>query len=93
MVWHDRAVFHFLVDGHDRPRDLEVLRSGRRPGGHIIVATFASDGHRSSAPARRSPATTTPIRKPRGAVADVDDRRLGPAAQRIDQCQRAEGSA
>ena len=43
-VWHDRAVFHFMVDAGDRERYLSALSSGVRPGGHVIIATFASDG-------------------------------------------------
>jgi len=43
-VWHDRAVFHFLTDRQDRQRYVEQVRTAVRPGGHIVVATFASDG-------------------------------------------------
>jgi trans-aconitate methyltransferase len=43
-LWHDRAVFHFLVHPDDRQRYLDVLRSAVRPGGHVIIATFAPDG-------------------------------------------------
>jgi SAM-dependent methyltransferase len=43
-VWHDRAVFHFLTDAVDRRRYVEQVRAAVRPGGHVIVAAFASDG-------------------------------------------------
>jgi SAM-dependent methyltransferase len=43
-VWHDRAVFHFLVDERDRDGYLEVLRRSLIPNGHAIVATFGPDG-------------------------------------------------
>jgi len=43
-LWHDRAVFHFLTDDADRRAYLDALRSGIRPGGALIVATFAEDG-------------------------------------------------
>jgi ubiquinone/menaquinone biosynthesis C-methylase UbiE len=43
-LWHDRAVFHFLVDPEDRERYLRVLFRALAPGGHVIVATFAQDG-------------------------------------------------
>jgi ubiquinone/menaquinone biosynthesis C-methylase UbiE len=43
-LWHDRAVFHFLVDRRDRTRYLAEVRRVVRPGGHVIVATFAEDG-------------------------------------------------
>ncbi len=43
-VWHDRAVFHFLTQPHDRQRYIQVVRHAVKPGGHVIVATFALDG-------------------------------------------------
>lgn len=43
-VWHDRAVFHFLVDRGDRQAYVHTLRRALRPGGHAIIATFAEDG-------------------------------------------------
>ena len=43
-VWHDRAVFHFLTDAADRMRYVAQVRAAVRPGGHVIVATFAEDG-------------------------------------------------
>ena len=43
-VWHDRAVFHFLPQPADRQRYTAGVRDAVRPGGHVIVATFANDG-------------------------------------------------
>ncbi|MDA9496103.1 class I SAM-dependent methyltransferase [Bradyrhizobium sp. CCBAU 11357] len=43
-VWHDRAAFHFLTDPRDRAAYVERLRSAVKPGGHVIIATFAPDG-------------------------------------------------
>jgi SAM-dependent methyltransferase len=43
-VWHDRAVFHFLTDPNDRTRYVAQVRSAVRPGGYVLVATFAEDG-------------------------------------------------
>lgn len=43
-LWHDRAVFHFLVNSRDRAIYLENLKSCLNPNGHFIVATFAIDG-------------------------------------------------
>jgi ubiquinone/menaquinone biosynthesis C-methylase UbiE len=43
-VWHDRAVFHFLTDPRDRARYVAQARRVVRPGGHVIVASFAPDG-------------------------------------------------
>jgi len=43
-LWHDRAVFHFLVDEEDREQYRAVLRMALKPGGAVIVGTFAADG-------------------------------------------------
>lgn len=43
-VWHDRAVFHFLTQPSDRQRYIANVRRAIRPGGFVIVATFATDG-------------------------------------------------
>lgn len=43
-VWHDRAVFHFLTSATDRARYVAQVRHAVRPGGLVIVATFAEDG-------------------------------------------------
>ncbi len=43
-IWHDRAAFHFLTDPADRSAYLARLRRAVRPGGHVIIGTFAVDG-------------------------------------------------
>lgn len=43
-LWHDRAVFHFMVKPADRDGYLAVLDRTLRPGGHLILATFGPDG-------------------------------------------------
>lgn len=43
-IWHDRAVFHFLTDAADRYAYVEQVLRAVRPGGHMIIATFGSDG-------------------------------------------------
>lgn len=43
-VWHDRAVFHFLTDPADRRAYVDQVMRAVKPGGHVIVATFAPDG-------------------------------------------------
>lgn len=43
-VWHDRAVFHFLTAPEDRRRYVAQARAAVRPGGYVLVATFADDG-------------------------------------------------
>ena len=42
--WHDRAVFHFLTDATDRRRYVKHLSQSLKPGGFVIIATFALDG-------------------------------------------------
>jgi SAM-dependent methyltransferase len=43
-VWHDRAVFHFLTSPEERQVYVQVVLRSVKPGGHVIVATFAEDG-------------------------------------------------
>ncbi len=43
-VWHDRAVFHFLTAPQDRHAYVQAVLRSVKPGGHVIVATFAEDG-------------------------------------------------
>ena len=43
-VWHDRAAFHFLTDPADRAAYLARLDRSIKPGGFVIIGTFALDG-------------------------------------------------
>ncbi|MBA3032184.1 MAG: class I SAM-dependent methyltransferase [Gammaproteobacteria bacterium] len=43
-LWHDRAVFHFLTSAEDRQAYVDAVLRAVKPGGHVIVATFAEDG-------------------------------------------------
>lgn len=43
-LWHDRAVFHFLVSAEERQRYIEVLKRTLLPNGQVIMAAFALDG-------------------------------------------------
>lgn len=43
-LWHDRAVFHFLTEQDDRRRYVDTLRHALKPGGQVIISTFAPDG-------------------------------------------------
>lgn len=43
-IWHDRAVFHFLTSPEDRAAYVKAVFRSVKPGGHVIVATFAEDG-------------------------------------------------
>jgi hypothetical protein len=47
LVWHDRALFHFVITDQDRDAYLKALESASVPGRTIsIFGTFASDGPR-----------------------------------------------
>jgi ubiquinone/menaquinone biosynthesis C-methylase UbiE len=58
-VWHDRAVFHFLTNKSDRISYVGAVTGALKPGGYLIVATFAEDGPEkcSGLPAQRYSAT------------------------------------
>jgi hypothetical protein len=43
-VWHDRAVFHFLIDPDDRRRYIGRLRATLKERGNAIFGTFSLDG-------------------------------------------------
>ena len=43
-LWHDRAAFHFLTDPADRLAYVTCMQRAIRPGGHVIIGTFATDG-------------------------------------------------
>jgi hypothetical protein len=43
-LWHDRAVFHFLVTATQREQYLSVLTVALAPKGHLILATFGPQG-------------------------------------------------
>lgn len=54
-LWHDRAVFHFMVSDDDRHAYRRALSAGLAPGGHVIAAAFAPEGpeHCSGLPVKR----------------------------------------
>jgi SAM-dependent methyltransferase len=54
-LWHDRALFHFMVDTEDRDAYLGALRRSLTAGGHALIATFGPDGpsHCSGLPVAR----------------------------------------
>jgi SAM-dependent methyltransferase len=43
-LWHDRAVFHFLTAPEARARYVAQLSLALRPGGSLVIGTFAEDG-------------------------------------------------
>jgi 2-polyprenyl-3-methyl-5-hydroxy-6-metoxy-1,4-benzoquinol methylase len=43
-VWHDRAVFHFLVEATDPQKYANLVRRTVPVGGHVIISTFSPSG-------------------------------------------------
>ena len=43
-LWHDRAVFHFLLSKDEREKYFEVLNSSLKSGGKAIISTFRVGG-------------------------------------------------
>ena len=43
-VWHDRAVFHFLIEPDQRLAYVRQLSSSLKTGGHVVIATFGPQG-------------------------------------------------
>ena len=43
-LWHDRAVFHFLTSPADRRGYVAQVTRTLKPGGLVLIATFAPDG-------------------------------------------------
>lgn len=43
-IWHDRAAFHFLTEPEQQLSYMDRVRSALRPGGHVVIGTFAPDG-------------------------------------------------
>jgi SAM-dependent methyltransferase len=72
-LWHDRAAFHFLTEPGDRAAYAECVRKAVRPGGHVVIGTFAPDG-----PERCSGLPV--IRHDAGSIGEV----LGPAFKLIE---------
>ncbi len=54
-IWHDRAVFHFLVEEDQRTAYLAALRAALTPEARVVIGTFAGDGPQrcSGLPVRR----------------------------------------
>jgi hypothetical protein len=43
-LWHDRAVFHFLLSAAQRQSYRDGLLRATKPGSHVIIATFGPEG-------------------------------------------------
>jgi SAM-dependent methyltransferase len=59
-LWHDRAAFHFLTDHADQSAYVDRIKRAVKPGGYVVIGTFAPDGPErcSSLPIVRRDATT-----------------------------------
>lgn len=44
LLWHDRALFHFLTQSTVRRKYVEVIKKSLMPGGYLILAAFAIGG-------------------------------------------------
>ena len=63
-VWHDRATFHFFTDADDQSEYANRVTAAVKPGGHLIIATFAEHGpeHCSGLPVARHSAAALRVR-------------------------------
>lgn len=63
-VWHDRAVFHFLIDHAAQDSYIAALKQATRPGSTAILSTFALTGPEkcSGLPVQRYSAETLAAR-------------------------------
>lgn len=43
-LWHDRALFHFLIDADDRAAYVAAVTRSVKSGGYVILAAFAESG-------------------------------------------------
>lgn len=43
-LWHDRAVFHFLIDDAEQQAYVDLVENTVTSDGCVIIATFAEDG-------------------------------------------------
>jgi SAM-dependent methyltransferase len=63
-LWHDRAVFHFLVAPNDQAAYVERATSAVEAGGHLLLATFSHSG----------PATCSGLPVQRWSAREITDR-------------------
>lgn len=43
-LWHDRGVFHFLMEENEKRNYLRSLKDSVKPGGYVILSTFSDKG-------------------------------------------------
>ncbi|OGG96135.1 MAG: hypothetical protein A2508_04920 [Candidatus Lambdaproteobacteria bacterium RIFOXYD12_FULL_49_8] len=55
QLWHDRAVFHFLINDQEQEAYLEQVKAALVPGGFFVVGGFSPEGPErcSGQPVRR----------------------------------------
>jgi 2-polyprenyl-3-methyl-5-hydroxy-6-metoxy-1,4-benzoquinol methylase len=63
-IWHDRAVFHFLMERPQQDAYIAALTAATRPGATVILSTFDLDGPErcSGLPVQRYNASTLAAR-------------------------------
>lgn len=74
-VWHDRAVFHFLLEPAQRARYIRQLLNSLTPDGHVVIATFGPNG----------PTQCSGLAVQRYHPASLHDQ-LGPSFELVDHC-------
>jgi SAM-dependent methyltransferase len=91
-VWHDRAVFHFLIETADQDAYVGAMSAALETGATAIIATFALDGPAtcSGLPVERYSGATMAKRLGAGfrLVSETPERHLTPkgAVQRFGYC-------
>ena len=43
-VWHDRALFHFLIDEHDIEKYIALTNDAINENGYLVIGTFSEKG-------------------------------------------------
>lgn len=85
-LWHDRAVFHFMVSPKDRSAYLTTLECSLEPTGHVVMATFGPAG-----PTRCSGLPVA--RYGAGALAATFGDRAALASSRLEQHRTPSGAS
>lgn len=81
-LWHDRAAFHFFTNDEDVAVYVRQVARALRPGGHMVLGTFAKEGPQSCSGLpvmRRDPTELAAIFAPFELVAEARDAHSTPA--------------
>jgi 2-polyprenyl-3-methyl-5-hydroxy-6-metoxy-1,4-benzoquinol methylase len=76
-LWHDRAVFHFLISMEARHAYVKNVARAVKHGGHVIVSTFGPDG----------PTECSGLDVMRYDAESLHDQ-FGPRFQLVDKCKQ-----